>query len=92
MSSKIPTLIIIGILFPIDNENKKVLVSIKDSGAGICPTVQDKIWEHRFTTKKETGVGIGLNLCLLIVKNHGGTIYLNKKSENTEFIIELPLS
>lgn len=76
----------------IDNENKKVLVSIKDSGAGICPTVQDKIWEHRFTTKKETGVGIGLNLCLLIVKNHGGTIYLNKKSENTEFIIELPLS
>ena len=75
----------------IDSGNKKVLVSIKDSGFGIDPAVQDKIWEHRFTTKKETGVGLGLNLCLLIINQHGGTIYLNKESPNTEFIIELPL-
>lgn len=76
----------------IDIEKRKVLVSIKDSGKGISPLVQEKIWEHRFTTKKETGVGIGLNLCLVIVKNHGGTIYLNKQCQNTEFIIELPIT
>jgi signal transduction histidine kinase len=75
----------------VDDANKKVLVSVKDSGAGIDPAVQDKIWEHRFTTKKETGVGIGLNLCLMIINQHGGTIYLNKESLNTEFVIELPL-
>lgn len=74
-----------------DEVHKRVLISIKDSGPGIAPTVQDKIWEHRFTTKKETGVGIGLNLCQMIINQHGGSIYLNKESQNTEFVIELPL-
>lgn len=73
------------------NDSKTVLVSIKDSGLGIPRDIQQKMWESRFTTKKETGVGLGLSLCSSIIANHGGEIYLNTDCSNTEFIIEMPV-
>lgn len=74
------------------NDSKTVLISIKDSGKGIPRDVQERMWESRFTTKKDTGVGLGLSICSSIITNHGGEIYLNSESLNTEFIIEFPLA
>ena len=71
--------------------NSTVIISVKDSGRGISPEIQSKIWESRFTTKKDTGVGLGLSLCSSIITSHGGEIYLNCTGTNTEFILEIPL-
>lgn len=72
-------------------EEEKVFITITDSGKGIPGELREKIWEHLFTTKKETGTGIGLTICRSILRNHGGEIELNPSSSFTQFKIKLPL-
>lgn len=69
----------------------KVIIIIRDSGRGIPREIQDKIFDNRFTTKKESGLGLGLAICHRIIENHGGSVRLNASSPNTEFLIELPI-
>ena len=82
----------IEISYQQDLRGDKVIISIKDSGKGILPELQTKIWENRFTTKTESGTGLGLGICRRIISNQSGNLYLNTKSPYTEFIIELPLA
>ncbi|WNJ18951.1 ATP-binding protein [Pontibacter sp. G13] len=49
------------------------LVMVKDTGKGIDPEYQDKVFIPFFTTKKK-GSGIGLSLSRQVMKLHGGTI------------------
>lgn len=72
--------------------SNEVIISVKDSGAGIPEQIRNQIWEYRFTTKKDTGTGIGLTICSAIIQNHGGQLYLNPDSANTQFLIKLPIS
>lgn len=51
-----------------------VSVTICDSGPGIPPKVQARLFELFQTTKGERGTGIGLWVSQGIVKSHGGTI------------------
>ena len=52
-----------------------VEIHIVDSGSGIDPEIQGKVFEPYFTTK-ETGSGIGLTEVYKIIKEHGGEISL----------------
>lgn len=72
-------------------EQEKVFITVTDSGKGIPKDLQKKIWEHRFTSKKENGTGIGLTICRTIIENHRGEIDLNPASAFTQFIIKLPI-
>ena len=69
-----------------------VIISIRDSGDGVPPSIRDKIWEERFTTKENSGLGLGLHLCREIIQKQNGTIYLSPDSANTEFTIKLPIA
>lgn len=71
------------------SSDNQVLISIKDSGNGVSPEVLEKIWDRRFSSK-EHGAGIGLNICAEIMQSHGGEIFINSGSTNTEFCIKLP--
>jgi signal transduction histidine kinase len=70
----------------------KVLVSVRDNGAGIAPENLDKIFDPFFTTKDVgQGMGLGLSLCYKILEDQGGRI--TAKSEQgkfTEFDLEIP--
>lgn len=69
-----------------------ILMSITDNGKGIAPENFDKIFLPFFTTKDVgKGIGMGLSLSLGIVQSIGGDLWLDKKHENTRFIIKLPL-
>ena len=70
---------------------KYVLISISDSGEGIPDHLKNKIWEERFTTKNDFGLGLGLYLCQEIIKKQNGSIDLSLESPTTEFIIKLPV-
>ncbi|MBI1882777.1 MAG: response regulator [Chlamydiae bacterium] len=71
-------------------------MTIKDSGIGIPPESQEKIFD-RFSsvtsspTRNFEGVGIGLALCRELVKLHGGKITVESKpGQGSSFTISLP--
>jgi signal transduction histidine kinase len=70
-----------------------VCVNITDSGTGIPPEIQSRIFESFFTTKPVgQGTGLGLDIVRRIVENrHQGTIVLESQPGETRFSIRLPL-
>ncbi len=69
-----------------------VILEVADTGVGIPPEVQERIFEPFFSTKEETkGVGLGLAVVQGIVRRHGGRILVRSTpGEGTVFTIELP--
>lgn len=71
-------------------EGLYVIIKIKDNGGGIPKSIQNKIFDPYFTTKKE-GTGLGLASVYSIVKNHKGYIAFKvEENESTEFSVYLP--
>ncbi len=73
-------------------EDGRVVVKIKDSGAGIPPENLDKIFNPGFTTKGVgVGTGLGLPICYgIVVEEHGGKISVaSEVGKGTEFTVEL---
>ncbi|MUG93889.1 AAA family ATPase [Scytonema sp. UIC 10036] len=75
-------------------DRQSVKISIADNGKGMSAEVQEKIFDHLFTTKG-VGKGTGLGLAIarqIVEEKHGGKITVNSVlGEGTEFIISLPI-
>lgn len=73
-----------------DEETNEMFIKITDNGEGISEENLKKIGTSFFTTK-ESGTGLGLNICYKIIKAHKGKIELQSKlGEGTTFSIMLP--
>ena len=55
-------------------EDEDIVLHVEDTGKGIPPEQIDKIWEPFFSTKGDSGTGLGLDICRKSVEAHGGTI------------------
>jgi PAS domain S-box-containing protein len=53
---------------------RTVRITVADNGPGIREAIRPRIFEALFTTKRDTGTGLGLWVCKQIVEKHGGTI------------------
>jgi signal transduction histidine kinase len=76
------------------NERRnEVIISIKDTGTGIDPDIQDKLFS-KFVTKSDTGSGLGLYISKGIVEAHGGKIWgeNNSDGKGATFSFSLPIS
>ena len=77
------------------SSNKEVIVSIKDSGQGIDPSMMPRLFE-KFATKSDKGTGLGLGLFISknIITNHGGKIWAenNPEGKGATFAFSLPLT
>ncbi len=69
-----------------------VRLSVRDSGSGIDPLVQENIFDPYFTTKGiGDGTGMGLAMVHGIVKNHGGMVRMESQlGEGTVFRVFFP--
>ena len=69
-----------------------LIIKIKDTGIGMSPEVQTKIYEPFFTTKEiGRGTGLGLSISFGIIQAHEGTIQVqSKEGGGTTFTIALP--
>ncbi len=66
-------------------------ISVTDNGRGISQDIVEKIMDPFFTTKEAgKGTGLGLSIAKGIIEDHGGRIWLDTKSKNTRFVIDLP--
>jgi signal transduction histidine kinase len=76
-------------------EDDDVCILVKDSGIGISPENQKKLFDdnHHFTTRgtnNEKGTGLGLRLCREYIEKQGGTISVESaKDQGTTFKIVL---
>jgi signal transduction histidine kinase len=74
-----------------DVRNSSLEISIKDTGIGIAPESQGKIFNLYYTTK-ENGNGIGLATVFKIVQLHNGEILVNSEvGRGTTFTLRLPV-
>ncbi|NTJ67296.1 GHKL domain-containing protein [Agrobacterium rhizogenes] len=55
-------------------DERKVTVSVRDTGGGMPAEMLDSIFEAFYTTKPK-GMGMGLAISRSIIEAHGGTIY-----------------
>ena len=71
--------------------SNSIKVSVKDSGKGIDPEIHPKLF-HKFATKSDRGVGLGLFISKSIVEAHGGSIFgkNNKDGSGATFSFTLP--
>jgi len=70
--------------------NRQVQVEIEDTGEGIDPIYQDKIFDLFFTTKDE-GTGVGLAIAKQIIEGHQGQLNIESQlRQGTKVIISIP--
>jgi predicted ATPase/signal transduction histidine kinase len=85
----------ITITTKLDDHGKYTIISIQDNGSGMSPEVQQKIFDHLYTTKT-VGKGTGLGLAIarqIVVDKHQGSIEVSSVlGEGTEFVIKIPVS
>jgi PAS domain S-box-containing protein len=71
----------------------RVIVTVRDTGAGISPELMSRIFDPFFTTKPVgIGTGLGLSICHGIIADLGGEIRVGSAPDRgTIFTVTLPM-
>jgi PAS domain S-box-containing protein len=76
------------------NGSAGIVMTFADTGSGMTPAVQKRIFEPFFSTKEMNGTGLGLWISRDIVAKHGGWLRVrsraNGKDRGTVFRLYLP--
>ncbi len=79
--------------------DKQLIVEMEDTGVGIAPENQQKVFEDFFQVKsdikdKTPGLGLGLGLSRRLIEMHGGRIWVESEGEGrgSRFIFTIPPS
>ncbi|HEX4373315.1 MAG TPA: HAMP domain-containing sensor histidine kinase, partial [Puia sp.] len=73
----------------------ELVIKIRDFGIGVLKEEQLNIFE-RFYRSKDTsihisGFGLGLYICMDIIKRHGGKMWVESEKKGSSFYFSLPL-
>jgi signal transduction histidine kinase len=75
------------------DKEDQVIISVKDTGAGISNEVLPKLFSKFMTSDSSKGTGLGLYICKSIVEAHGGKIWAenNLNGKGATFRFKLPI-
>lgn len=74
-------------------EGDHVVLTVRDNGPGVDPSVVERLFDPFVTTKPAgEGTGMGLAICWTIVREHGGELTVDSSSEGATFRVRLPLA
>ncbi|GLS04928.1 sensor histidine kinase [Chitiniphilus shinanonensis] len=72
-------------------EGREVVIVVSDTGRGMSPEVQERLFEPFFTTRKE-GTGLGLAIVQNLMSQFGGSVAVSSSAgQGSEFVLRLPL-
>lgn len=80
----------------VSEEEKNAILTVSDTGIGISPEHQDRVFERFYRvdksrSKESGGTGLGLSIVKHAVQYHHGTVSLTSKpGEGTVFTVTLP--
>jgi two-component system sensor kinase FixL len=70
--------------------SRLALVSVADTGPGISPDVQARLFQP-FVTTKQQGMGVGLSISRNIIETHGGRIWTEANADGGAlFLFSIP--
>ncbi|MEK9972437.1 MAG: ATP-binding protein [Deltaproteobacteria bacterium] len=74
-------------------EGDAVVVRVSDTGTGMRPEVQERIFESFFTTKSaDKGTGLGMSISQNIIEQHGGRIlFQSEEGKGSTFEVRLSI-
>jgi len=75
-------------------DNGNAVIRVRDTGMGIPPAEQGKIWDRLYRgdkSRSQRGLGLGLSLVRAIVRAHGGRAEVSSQpDQGSEFTITIP--
>jgi signal transduction histidine kinase len=76
----------------LEKTGNEILVSVKDTGTGIDAEILPRLFT-KFSTKSNTGTGLGLFISKSVVEAHGGKIWAenNADGKGAKFSFSLPI-
>ena len=75
----------------VDERENRLRLSVEDAGVGMEPTTMQRLFEPFFSTKGESGTGLGLSVVYGIVKSLGGDVRVKSSpGKGARFDIFLP--
>lgn len=75
----------------VEDLGEVIEIRVTDSGPGMSQETKNKLMQPFFTTKDPgKGTGLGLAISRGIVESHGGRFFVDEKSSQTRFVVQLP--
>lgn len=73
-------------------DNEGIGVEVSDTGTGMPPEVAKRVFEPLFSTKGESGNGMGLSVAAGTMREHGGSIAVHsEQGTGTRFTLRFPV-
>lgn len=71
-------------------DDEDLLIAVEDTGPGIPPEIQGRLFQSFVTAGKKGGTGLGLAIVKKIVDEHGGRVEARSTDSGARFELRLP--